>query len=389
MIEPSEAKATQEQEKKYEPMVQSASDFVESEVFAKLNNYTEHEEYLDWIKEHQDEFEQHSVLIDNVAWQKEIIDGTTERGQVIRDFYILHDTVKRCGEYTQSVYNRLSDDQLNILDSYDMNPDEYKTIIEKIKLEYVKYQESVANLSQYIEGVGGKDTIIAFMDAKLLLEDYSTEEQNNFHALKTFLETENRDELELDIEDIENLLKFLKELEVSEESLKSMQEKIVRNKQQKEDRVAKEQRKNKMQYLTEKGNNRRRKNMMVAANSMSDTSVRENLASLGKLDDVQLNELVTLTKKVERLQKQLDYGWGVSDFVRNNIQRVRQKYDADLKLIDFPQTIQDLEVFVRVVKAVEKVADDYGIHDTIEMERQFDDEIWESDIFPTADEITL
>jgi len=372
--------------------IETAQDFIDSDGFRLLNEkFKGSKDYLEFIDEeivknpnYLDE--QGEILFGKTVWPKEIVEGTTQKGVVVRDFYGIYDKLKFARKDTREMYYERGVNLANILDfaGENFSLEGYEEVTRRVLEESKKYESLLEEIERNI------DPNIIERYAKAKRKQVRVNEAGNRelypverYVYKGIDAFDTLDKLEVFVELLKKL-KITKELVEKLEAQNAKREENLNRKQHKRMRAEK------VQYLTEKRNTRRRESMKIAANSMEDDSVKGKLASLGTLSDEQLQELVTLTKRVEILQRQFfDVDYRSKDFVKNHIQRVEQQYGIDLQLDDFPQTIQELEIFVKVSKAVNQVANDYGIYDIMEMEKQFDDDVWENDIFPTASKMTL
>jgi hypothetical protein len=382
--------------------VKTAQEFVESDVFAKLNKlHEEEEEYLQYIETHPEELDKNNLVrIGNTVWPREIIEGTTQRGVEFRNLFALEDKVEYVSEGARDKYNTLMGESLiNILDTYEYY-EGHKKLAEQIYKEFEEYEKAVKDVDDYITNIG-VDVLRRYVDVNrqeqqtvFKLDDVVVQKMTktyNEYDTNIFLsELEQYLNGEKEFKNLEDVMRFLdklKELDITIEQVERLEELKSKKQDASDKKNEKDKRKKIIQYLTEKGNRSRRNAMQIAANSMND-EVRKNLASLGKLTTEQLQELVENTKKVEKLKKHSDF---ISEYVKTftfrNKHIIEEKYGVNIPIN--METIEQLELFTKAQLAIEKVAQEFGLHDWYELNDNIHVEEWRDDIFPAIDNMEI
>jgi hypothetical protein len=363
--------------------IKTAKEFIKSKSFQEWNEvYKDDDEYLEYIEGHPETLvENNLVRIDNTVWPREIVEGTTEKGKVVRELIYLNDKIDRISRWTRLTFKKhVPVDIINALDFCEDDTLEFKEkVITEAYKELEEYDKMIKKIEKRVNEIGINllKRYIKVIRKLDMIDNYS-----EFTLVNVYLEHVPELGSTFNLDTLPKILNFLKNENITEELVKHLEEIIEKKAVTEKRRKEKNNRADMIRYLTEPGNKRRRKYMKIAANFMEDVSVIQELSSLGNLSTEQLEKLTTLTKSVEQLYDRLEnVSSYVTRFINRNKQMIEDEYGINIDLTDFPHTKQELEIFVKVNEFVNKLAREYGLYSVDELEAQVDEEIWRDDIF--------
>ncbi len=263
-------------------------------------------------------FEGEVLLKDGNIGLKEIINGTTERGRILREYYKLKDAVKKLDAEIRGKYNSLYEDHINIVDIYDdVGKEKYQEIIDLIKKEIKIRNDKIEEIYRYLDDIG-RDLIIQYFQLApdkatgILRRNLSDISSGDFNFIN-----------DLNSDEVVEFLDKLKALKITDSVVDGLKkEKSIADKKQK-------------QFLDKAEKKRILKELQsnipfVIIQKVADYVGQSKITNKNSLNNLNLEELIELYETVEKVKKIMD-SYGIDEYYLSENQETWQDITNELE----------------------------------------------------------